>query len=87
MLKRIGRISVAFILVAVVGLGMMTWVMNLSPLPILRGSTDEQVVQSISREEQVMLLRLGIQGIAEESVATEVFGQTLPGSGRQHFLK
>lgn len=52
-----------------------------------RESRSSQVVQSLERNEQVVLLSLGIQGIAEERVARTVFGQTVPGSGRTLFLQ
>lgn len=87
MMKRLVRGIIVLILLLAVLLGVAAWLGNLSVFSVFASSSDEKVVQSISREEEVVLLRLGIQGIAEEKVATEVFGQALPGSGRAHFLK
>ncbi|WP_203568399.1 hypothetical protein [Aestuariimicrobium ganziense] len=48
---------------------------------------DEKVVRSITQEEKVILLSLGIQGIAEERVKSEVLGVDVPGSERALFLQ
>lgn len=50
-------------------------------------SHNTQVVHSLQRDEQIVLLSLGVQGIAEERVSRTVFGATVPGSGRTLFLQ
>lgn len=50
-------------------------------------SHNSQVVSSLRREEQVVLLSLGVQGISEERTAKTVLGHTVPGSGRTLFLQ
>lgn len=46
-----------------------------------------QVVNSITREEQVVLLSLGIQGIAEKNEKSQFLGMDVPGSGRAMFVQ
>lgn len=58
-----------------------------SLLSVNEESSDSQVVQSIKRQSEVVLLSLGIQGIAEESVARQVWGMEVPGSGRTLYLR
>ena len=54
---------------------------------VSKESRDRQIVQAIEREQQVVLLTLGIQGIAEERVASTLFGVDVPGSGRAQSLQ
>ncbi|AQP43569.1 hypothetical protein [Tessaracoccus flavus] len=58
-------------------------------LPFLKDvvDRDSRTVASLSREEQVVLLSLGIQGIAERNEKSSVFGFDVPGSGRATFLQ
>ncbi|MHA6523508.1 hypothetical protein [Tessaracoccus sp. G1721] len=49
--------------------------------------TDSRVVQSIKREEQVVLLSLGIQGISEKSEKSTFLGLEVPGSDRATFMQ
>jgi hypothetical protein len=47
-----------------------------------------QVIHSITRQEQVVLLGLGIQGISQEKVpATRFLGVDVPGSERASFIQ
>lgn len=50
-------------------------------------SHDSQVVQRITREKQIVLVSLGIQGIWEEKTAKRVLGHDVPGTGRTLFLQ
>jgi hypothetical protein len=59
----------------------------LSPLGIGSSSNDSQVVQALERTQEVSLLKLGIQGIKQESRSAEFFGQTIPGTGDRLFVK
>ncbi len=57
----------------------------------LFGSTEESrsemVVRSLTKEEEIVLLSLGIQGITEENISTTVFGKKMPGTTRTQFLQ
>lgn len=86
-MTRLFKGGIVLIVLAALLAGIVGWLSSFSVFSVLSSSSDERVVQSISREEEVVLLRLGIQGIAEERLATEIFGQAVPGSGRAHFLK
>lgn len=50
-------------------------------------SSNTQVIQSITREEQVVLVGLGIEGISQESKKGDFFGIEIPGSDRAVFLR
>lgn len=50
-------------------------------------STDTRVIQSIKREEQVVLLSLGIQGISEKTDKRTFLGVEVPGSDRATFMQ
>ena len=50
-------------------------------------STNTQVINAVQREEQVVLLSLGIQGLAEKSSAGEVFGVRVPWTDRTQFVQ
>lgn len=59
----------------------------LSPFGIASESRDSQIVRTIKRTQEVSLLSLGIQGIREENESRELFGKSIPGSGRTVFLQ
>lgn len=59
----------------------------LSPLGINSTSSDSQVINAIERTEEVSLVRLGIQGIKDETRSSKVFGKTIPGSSHKVFLQ
>ncbi|MBO3089674.1 hypothetical protein [Cellulomonas dongxiuzhuiae] len=48
---------------------------------------DAEIVSSITREEQVVLLSLGIQGIVEQSQTGSFLGVDVPGSERSSFVQ
>lgn len=48
---------------------------------------NEQVARSISLDEQVVLVSLGIQGITSERIQSTVFGKKVPGTARTSFLQ
>lgn len=50
-------------------------------------STDSRVIESIEREEQVVLLSLGIQGISEKTEKQTLLGIDVPGSDRATFMQ
>lgn len=58
-----------------------------NPVGTVTESRDTQVIQAIERQEQVVLVGLGIQGIAEESTQGTILGQRIPGTGRTQFLQ
>jgi hypothetical protein len=74
----------------VLAIGVFTVVKDLgwlSPFGIDSESHDSQVVNAIERTEEVSLLSLGIQGIKSEEQSGEIFGQSIPGTGKTVFLQ
>lgn len=60
---------------------------GLSPLESRSESSNTQVIDSITREEQIVLLGLGIQGLSSKSESIDVWGVPIPGSERVSFLQ
>lgn len=56
-------------------------------LPHGSESVDSQIIKSVTREQQVVLLSLGIQGISEKSDKSEFLGVQIPGSDRSTFIE
>lgn len=50
-------------------------------------TTDSRVVESIQREEKIVLLALGIQGIERKEDTTKVGGFTIPGSAKVSYFQ
>lgn len=86
-MKRFG-IGLALVLA---GAFMAVGIVNTIPNLALFGSEGEtrntQVIESIVREEQVVLLSLGIQGISEKNDKTTFLGLDIPGSKRASFVQ
>ncbi|MGO3796959.1 MAG: hypothetical protein ACTJGR_07570 [Pauljensenia sp.] len=78
-------LSVAVLAFAAVG------VLKVFPgiMPSLSGgdSVDSQIMNSVTREQQVVLLSLGIQGITSTDARSEFFGLEIPGTDRSSFLE
>lgn len=77
--------------VGALALGGVAGATAVQTVPDMFGSQTEernqQLVSSITRMEQVVLVSLGIQGIAEQTENSEVFGITVPGSTRTMFVQ
>ena len=73
--------------VAVGALGAMPALFGISPFATESESRNTQVIQSITREEQVVLLSLGIQGIDEKNKRGAIWGMKIPGSERASFMQ
>lgn len=84
------KIVASLIVITVVGAAGWAFVSNLPSMLALGSeseSTDTRVIQSITREEQVVLLSLGIQGISEKTERMTLLGVDVPGSGRASFVQ
>lgn len=69
--------------------GAMTFGLNWFSKNFLGSSSSSHsssIVQAIERTEEVALLGVSIQGITETEQTREVFGWSLPGSGRATFI-
>lgn len=62
-------------------------VAKLLPFGVDQKEQDNQVVKAISRQEKVVLLKLGMQGIASKSVQSTILGMEVPGTGRDLYLQ
>ena len=60
---------------------------NISLFDTASESRNTQLINSITRHEQVVLLGLGIQGISERNERSTLFGMDVPGSGRASFIQ
>lgn len=50
-------------------------------------SRTTEITTAVERQEQIVLLSTSTQGLAEERIYSELFGQNLPGTGRTQFLQ
>ncbi|XKH53111.1 hypothetical protein LG284_14215 [Citricoccus nitrophenolicus] len=81
---------IALIAVVVIVLGLLAWTgafAKMLPWSSASESQDTQVITAIERQEEVALLRLGIQGIAKETANFEVNDWQLPGSAKATFIQ
>ncbi|UZN03583.1 hypothetical protein [Cellulomonas sp. S1-8] len=78
---------VAVCLGALLAYGVMRAFPDLSLFGSGSEERDTRVVSSITREEQVVLLSLGIEGIAEQTERGSFLGMDVPGSGRSSFVQ
>ena len=73
------------------GAGLTLGGMQLLPkAPVLEEQPEDrntEVINSVTRLEEVALLSLGIQGIAEQNNRSTVFGLDVPGSSRATFIQ
>lgn len=60
---------------------------NISLFDTESEARNTQIVNSITRHEQVVLLGLGIQGISEKNARGTLFGMDIPGSERASFIQ
>ncbi|TRY16719.1 hypothetical protein FOJ82_15120 [Tessaracoccus rhinocerotis] len=91
MASKVNALLTAGVGVTALALGLAVGVGAPRMLPELFGTSEqvrnEQIVRSIERLDQVVLVSLGIQGIAEQSANSEIFGVAVPGSTRTMFLQ
>ncbi|RNE48499.1 hypothetical protein [Corynebacterium alimapuense] len=96
MKKWISLISVAIVLMAVVGAGAFfggsAWALKNTPIlddlvEVEVVSNDEKIITAIERQEQLVLLSTNVQGLSEERVNRSFLGRTLIGSERTQFLQ
>ena len=85
--KKLLAALLLIVLGAVLALVGFTAVPNWSYLDSESETSDTRIIQSVSREEQVVLLSLGIQGISEKSEKSTFLGTKVPGSDRASFLQ
>lgn len=89
-MKVVLSLIVAVVLVAVggvVGFFVMKGVSERSLLSTSVESTNTQTIESITREEQIVLLSLGIQGLSRKTASGEFLGQKIPGSDKTKFVE
>ncbi len=81
----------ALVAVALAAVGGVLAMVGLFPMPALFGTESEsrnsQVIMSVERAEEVVLLRLGIQGISEKNEAGKFMNRKVPGSERAAFIQ
>jgi hypothetical protein len=90
MLKKLLLVPVAFAVVLLAAVG-GAWLVDEFPdiAPWIVESEDEnsQVVDAVTRLDQVVLLGLSIQGISEETSQGRILGWGVPGTTRTAFLR
>ncbi len=81
----------ALVAVALAAVGGVLAAVGMLPMPALFGfessSRNTQVIKSVERAEEIVLLRLGIQGISEKNEAGKFMNRKVPGSERAAFIQ
>lgn len=77
----------AFVVGGILTFGVLKVLPSLPPLDAESEIRDTQVINSITRQEQVVLLSLGIQGISEKNEKSKFLGLDIPGSARASFIQ
>lgn len=88
-MKKFAWMGIGMLLAAAV---MLAWFLfprggGEEPVAVETQTANTQVIQSVTGVQDVVLVSLGIQGIAEESVTRELWGHDVPGSERKLFLQ
>jgi hypothetical protein len=89
-LRTIVLLPVVLVIVALAALGALVALDRFTDISILghdRDSRNTEVIDAVTREEQVVLLSLSVQGIDVEKDRADAFGIDIPGSGRTSFLQ
>ena len=74
-------------LVVLLGTGLVKPFLGTPALGGNESTRTTQLIQAVTREDQVVLLSLGIQGIEEKSANSTFFGVDVPGSERTAFMR
>jgi hypothetical protein len=88
--KRVPLWPAVLIAIVLMAVAVIVGAKMLSGTPLFGTEPEErntQVINAITREEQVVLLSLGIQGIAEKSDQTTLLNQRVPWSERASFMQ
>lgn len=86
-MKRFAIAFVGVVVGAVLMFGTMQALPDFRPFSNESDARNTQIVDSIVRTEQVVLLSLGIQGVSEETGGSKIFGVNVPGSSRASFVQ
>ena len=63
------------------------WRLGPSLFGVTTTKTDTQVVQALRRDDQIVLVALGIQGIVSEEAKGKVLGVEIAGTGRVQYIQ
>ena len=86
-MKKFKTALIAILSAAVVALGGVAILQNKGIIGTQGDALNTQVIKSVEREEQVVLLSLGIEGLAENSSNKEILGVGIPWTGRTQFVQ
>lgn len=91
-MKSMKAVITALVVVASLAGGLIIGVWGVNNVPFLSGfsSTNEsrssQIVDSVTVEDQVVLLSLGIQGLEKNESNSQIAGWTIPGSDKTSYI-
>ncbi len=86
-MKRLAIAFLGFVIGVAAVLALLQLPLQFSPWASGSESRDTQIINSVTREQQVVLLSLGIQGISEKTENSTIFGIDVPGSTRASFVQ
>lgn len=86
-MKKLILVILSLVIGVMATLGAIQFFPGLVMLETESKSENTQVVDAVTRQEQVVLLSLGIQGISEKNEKSKFFGLDIPGSARASFIQ
>ena len=82
-MKKLLSTLIAVILIAAV---VFIWQVR-EPVEVETESSNTKVIKAVEREEQVVLVSLGLEGLSEESATSTLWNWQVPGSERTQYIK
>ena len=86
MKKLLSTLIAVILIAAVAAAAVFIWQVR-EPVEVETESSNTKVIKAVEREEQVVLVSLGIEGLSEESATSKLWNWQVPGSERTQYIK
>ena len=86
MKKLLSTLIAVILIAAVAAAAVFIWQVR-EPVEVETESSNTKVIKAVEREEQVVLVSLGIEGLSEESANSKLWNWQVPGSERTQYIK
>ena len=84
MKKLFSTLIVVILIAALAVAAVVVWQVR-EPVDVETESSNTKVIKAVEREEQVVLVSLGIEGLSEESATSTLWNWQVPGSERTQY--
>ena len=86
MKKLLSTLIAVILIAAVAATAVVVWQVK-DPVDVETESSNTKVIKAVEREEQVVLVSLGMEGLSEESATSKLWNWQVPGSERTQYIK